>query len=238
MADAATQNTNREIVLLIWQQFDSLLEEAVVKHSYVGAELLLEHENSLSAMTVEESTMYKKKCTVPLILAVEQQRFPIIQIFYKYGYSILQPDAPSCNCEQCLSDNLGQTKYRLLALKALSNPMWISLTSDDPFQTSFKLNDLNRMFARYDDSFEDLYREVAETNINLCVKLLDEIQSEDEGNVLMRYNTGLSGNEERNNHAFIDLAVDYGQKKVCFTNSCVAFIKSKDLTLLCLSILL
>ena len=54
----------RDVVYLIWQQFDSLLEEAVIKHSYAGTQLLLEYEISLSTVVVNGSTMYKKKCTV------------------------------------------------------------------------------------------------------------------------------------------------------------------------------
>lgn len=68
------------------------------------------------------------------------------------------------------------------------------------------------MFARYDDSFEDLYKEVAETNINFCVKLLDEVQCEDEGGILMRYTA--TSEDAVNEHEFIHLAVKFHQKQV------------------------
>ena len=53
---------------------------------------------------------------------------------------------------------------------------------------------------------------ISETNINYCVKLLDEIQCETEGGILMKYNSNTIS--DVNDHEFIDLAVKYGQKKV------------------------
>ena len=55
------------------------------------------------------------------------------------------------------------------ALKALCNPVWISVSSEDPFQTVFKLQSMEEEFERVSGSFamefEDLLNQVRSNEV-------------------------------------------------------------------------
>ena len=58
----------------------------------------------------------------------------------------------------------GQIKDQMSALKALCNPVWIAVSSDDPFETIFKLQSMEEEFERVSGSFamefEELFHQV------------------------------------------------------------------------------
>ena len=81
----------------------------------------------------------------------------------------------SCGCENCTGDKLGQTKLRLETLKALSCPVWVALTSDDPFLGMFKLCKWCREFSKENISFGAEYEALSKKAVNLCEELLDEV---------------------------------------------------------------
>ena len=101
-------------------------------------------------------TAYKQKHTHPLVTAVERNNADILKLFKKYSYSISEPHVTGCECDDCVDDKLGQQYNRLSTLKALSSPLWIALTSDDPFLTSFKLHRVIHNFMRWAELYEKI----------------------------------------------------------------------------------
>ena len=118
----------------IWAQFEMLLEEAVMKHHHIGVEMLLHFENEDLLTNIPR---LQPRSPLPLILAIEEalksQDVSSVKIFRRYHYILEEPHKASCSCCNCTRDKLVQTRLRILTLKALCNPVWLSLTSDDPF---------------------------------------------------------------------------------------------------------
>ena len=58
---------------------------------------------------------------------------------------------------------------------ALSNPIWIALTSEDPFLTLFKLQHMMKKYSAEDDSFEHDFEEMSSKCVTLCEHLLNQV---------------------------------------------------------------
>ena len=207
-----------------WNEFETMLLEAVRKNSYQGVKLLLEHElkledsaqsSALNGSATSSSASYSKgKNTSSVILAAKNGNLNLLKLFLKYNYTIPPPHYTDCQCHKCTADKLRQSKHRIETMKALSNPYWISLTSDDPFLTAFKLRNLSEKFGAEDDSCENQYVSIAKQNVEFCLELLDEIETEAECICLMKHK---KYKEERGEDvAFINMAIEYEQKEVYY----------------------
>ena len=75
------------------------------------------------------------------------------------------------------------------ALQALCNPVWVCVTSTDPFATIFKLHTIEEEFERVSGSFSVEFENLQRQNEEFCIALLDEVKTEAEGEALMRYGT-------------------------------------------------
>ena len=100
-----------------------------------------------------------------------------------------------------------------MLLRALTNPVWISLTAEDPFLESFKLCQLNRDLRHCTDSFQAEYDKIYETSKDYGVDLMDEIRTNEEGATLMRFKK-IAKRSDCNGLDFIKFAIDYDQKEV------------------------
>ena len=67
-----------------------------------------------------------------------------IPIPYRYQYTVPEPHANYCRCQQCKENKLGQARLTVLILKTLSNPLWMRWSSDDPFLTLFEICLVNK----------------------------------------------------------------------------------------------
>ena len=162
--------TMREILEKIWHEFETLLEESVLQNNFSAVERLLAYERFLEASDAKINPHRKRlKYTIPLLLAIQNARFPIIKLFLKYNYNLVDPHPLDCRCDKCFPDRLGQTRLRLLTLKALGNAMWLSLTSDDPFLTLFELHTVQNDYMGHNDSFQKEYEEMCKENETVCL---------------------------------------------------------------------
>ena len=165
------------------RQFDTLLEEAVHKDHYNGVKRLLRHQ-FVRDWKNDKLTCKFQSNIMPIILAVEKKNFKIIKLFHDYQYTIPDCHLTECNCRLCRSDTLGRTLSRLLTLKTLSDPVWLYLSSTDPFLSLFKISEASRNLTFYNDSFHKSYDEIQVENEKLCLNLMNEIRTQEEGSIL------------------------------------------------------
>ena len=160
-------------------EFESLLVEAVQRNCPPALVHLLDYEDRLYSTELgqkHEAVELEKDSSRALILAARDGKYQMIKLLLDKNYSIAIPHRLDCCCIKCHDNKLGQSKKRLEELQALSNPLYISLTSEDPFLTAFKLCASARKFGDQDDCFESNYRELSEANQRFCLGLLDEVE--------------------------------------------------------------
>ena len=162
-----------------WVEFESLLLESVQRNCRSALIHLLDYEERLFATELipkAENFGRERDSSNALILAARNGNYQLIKLFLDKQYSISLPHRLDCSCLRCQDNKLGKSKRRLEALQALSNPLYISLTSEDPFLTAFKLCASAREFGIQDDCFENNYKELADANQKFCLFLLDEVE--------------------------------------------------------------
>lgn len=194
-------------------EFEALLMEGVQRKSFNGVKMLLRHEADVENVFMKHSPdKIKEKCPDVVVFASEIESNEFLKLFHKYEYNIPIPHVTNCDCDVCQDDKFGAAVSCMTLLNALSNPVWIALTSQDPFLTTFKLCRLSRQYKSEDDSFEREYESISEKNIALSLKLLDEVKSGAEGECIMLHKS----KSHDNDMAFVNLAIEYDQKDVGF----------------------
>jgi len=77
------------------------------------------------------------------MIAAHLDQFEILELLLSRGATIPKPHISSCPCSSCeenrACDSLQYSLKRIYTFKALASPAWISLTSNDPILTAFKL---------------------------------------------------------------------------------------------------
>lgn len=214
-----------DFVNKMWLDFSTLLNDAVFENNYSCVEILLRHEPFLRS--IESKLVAKQdvrpKDSRPLLLAIQNENYDMIKLFHRYNYTLSLPHAIDCHCLSCMDDKFGQRKRCIDTLRALSNPLWIAVTATDPFQDLFELHKLKYSLKSHHDCFQIEYDKMCEENEDVCKTLLNEIKSEQEGEILMNYKTHKDRNDvlttdyggltrTRRDLSFIELAVDYKQK--------------------------
>ena len=205
-------------------EVEELLTDAVRRDDYYATKLLLEFidkfknededSNVIVNVTVQSET--KTKESVALELAARNGNYHIIKLFIARNYTIGNPHGLDCKCISCHTNRLGQSLRRIEILKAISNPIWIGLTSDNPFLTSFKLYQVSKKFGEQEDCFESKYNALLEGDQIFCSQLLDQIESEEEVRCIMKCGSNVELDLESNcwDLSFIRLAIKYNQKEV------------------------
>ena len=120
------------------------------------AEIIIEHpkyaEISNDLKTKGRAFFYENKFNddgqfseevTPLILASQQNRFEVVLALLLKRDTIEKPHRSHCSCTDCTEqasrDELKFARSRLNAYRGLASEAYISLSSDDPILTSFKL---------------------------------------------------------------------------------------------------
>ncbi|XP_057296724.1 short transient receptor potential channel 4-like isoform X2 [Hydractinia symbiolongicarpus] len=159
-------------------------------------------------MTADITTI-KTEIDFLLCEAVHRDCYDAVSLLLDF---ITEPHDFGCLCSVCSVDRLGQSKRRIEHLKALSNPVWIGLTSTDPFLTAFKIYKKCKTLGRQEDCFEKTYHQLKDDCQRFCCQLLDQLESENEVICLMKYD---EIRVKENGHlSFIKLAIEYEQKEV------------------------
>ena len=214
------------------RHFQKLLLEAVDRKCVESVEILLEYGELPQQIIEGDERKQKdyrrysnsnakvksnKECTA-LIKAVQNGDAAIIKAFITRNFIITYPHSLDCTCRPCYIDPLFQSKTRIDTYKSISNPLWIWMTSDDPFLTAFKLCSNFVKLAAQEDAFEKTYKELDQRCRTFCLELLDQCQSRQEQIVLMNLgevpNDDASDDGEQNSLKFLKLAIDCKQKEV------------------------
>lgn len=171
--------------------------------------------SNLSLSRDERNSLSSSRDDEYAALAVKTNDARFIKLFHAYNYTIDPPHEMDCKCLSCKSDQLGQSKKRISTLQVLSNPIWIGLTSSDPFLTSFQITKKCRIFSSFQDCYEEVYRKIIKQNKDFCCALLDHVKNETEVQCLMKRNHEKFypfGNVK--DLDFIRLGIQYKQKEV------------------------
>lgn len=152
----AVDNENVEIVELLLQQESVKIGDALLyairEGVYKIVEMLINHPSITSEMLAndwaktrqpgEESSDYSPDIS-PIILAAHCNQFEILQLLLSRGAVIEKPHPLSCSCQKCHegmhTDSLRYSLRRIHTYRALASPAWMSLTSEDPILTAFKV---------------------------------------------------------------------------------------------------
>lgn len=121
------------------------IAEIIVEHSKyeeISADLKQHGKAFFYQNKFHDDNQFSEEIT-PLILASQQNRFEVVMALLLKGETIERPHKCHCTCadcdEQARRDELKFARSRLNAYRALSSEAYISLSSDDPILTSFRL---------------------------------------------------------------------------------------------------
>ena len=212
---------------------DDLLYEAVERNSLKSVQALLnfalgegqpmvagdergKREASVSVGSTGRKTPYLRA----VVLAAQRGNYELIKVFLSHRYCIELPHDILCGCWVCKDDPLDSLKTRIAAYKALCNPIWLSLTSKDPFITAFSLNQELTRLQRFEDSYENIFSAMKVQIQSFCMDLLDCVESTTEQyniiNMVDYNNCNDEGVDKKRDWSlkFINCAFKYKLKKV------------------------
>ena len=90
-----------------------------------------------------ENPRFTKEIT-PIVLAAQRNNYYLVQLLLMKGAKITEPHDYFCKCVECSNQrNFDSVKYsrsRLNTYRALASPAYVSLSSDDPILTAFRLS--------------------------------------------------------------------------------------------------
>ncbi|XP_065225839.1 transient-receptor-potential-like protein [Planococcus citri] len=197
----AIENENLEMVELLIvmgvEPKDALLH-AINAEFVEAVELLLEYEELIyvegqkySWEKVDWSTAVFTPDITPLILAACKNNFEILKLLLERGATIPKPHHIGCECSICSqesrNDSLRHSMSRVNEYRALASPSLISLTSDDPILTSFKLSWELRKLAKEETECHKEYTELRKQCQQFAVDLLDQTRSSEELVIILNH---------------------------------------------------
>lgn len=154
----------------------------------------------------------------PLIVAAQLGHYDIIRFLISKGFTIEPPHDIQCACDNCRLDYLRTSQERLSLYKALANPIWMTLTTDDPILTAFNMSMKMKALASQEDEFEKEYLSLYKTCKQFAVALLSECYDSKEQETILNYSHEARG-QTNNGDKRLDLlkmAISMEQKEVRF----------------------
>lgn len=230
MSQDSTDNTDANGFFVNHNQ---KLQEALVKAVKQGnvqvVEILLDHylqllssENAGFCNSPEE--LIKPTNFPPMIVSAQHGNFEMINLFLAKGFKLEREHSVTCKCEDCLMDMFVTSQRRLEIYRAIANPMWISVTSNDPFLTAFELSDSLKSLARKEDEYVKEYEHLSVQCSQYAMALLDECRTSKEQRIVLSY-PGDNANESdymEDSLGLVNSAISYGQKEVSLSRSQLA----------------
>ncbi|XP_067141263.1 short transient receptor potential channel 4-like [Centruroides vittatus] len=151
----------------------------------------------------------------PLILAAQRGSIEIIRLLLKRSHQIPEPHFPTCKCRDCksLAKDVGAdpTLQRLNIYKAICNPYFICLTTNDPIFTAFILDKQLRESAEIEKEFTLEYNALSECVRKFAVDLLSQCPKPNEVERILKIKKGFSGLNLK--YPRLQTALDYSQKE-------------------------
>ncbi|CAN8032694.1 unnamed protein product [Ixodes persulcatus] len=183
----------------------------LIDHPSITAEMLASGwARSLS----KESSDYSADIS-PVILAAHCNQFEILQLLLSRGATIDRPHPLSCGCRRCYEDtrrdSLRHSLRRIHAFRALASPAWISLTSEDPIFTAFKLSWELGTLAQRENEFKEIYLELSNQCKKYSCELLDLCRSSEEVVAVLNKRSGPDQIEDSDDDTDDELEYDAGQ---------------------------
>ena len=199
----------------------SILLDLALTHLKLDKQLLpRDQESDLGAKWMD------KRDIKPLILAAQGSRLLLTKMFLARGFKILPPHDIMCECQKCQADPLAQSKLRIDVYKAICNPVWISLTSIDPFITVFQLcHELERL-NKIEDAYENEYASMCTQCQDYCTDLLDCVNTTEEQHSLMNMkdSTYTDGQRRKSTLGLLKKAIHYKQKRVSLSRNSFLYL--------------
>ncbi|GIY56489.1 transient-receptor-potential-like protein [Caerostris extrusa] len=206
----------------------------LINHPSITSEMLA-NDWAKTRQPGEESSDYSPDIS-PIILAAHCNQFEILQLLLSRGAIIEKPHPLSCSCQKCHecmhTDSLRYSLRRIHTYRALASPAWMSLTSEDPILTAFKLSwELERL-AMQENEFKkkEIYVELSNQCKKYSCDLLDLCRSTEEVIAVLNKKTdsSLSKDEDRDKLTLsrLKLALKYEQKQFVAHPNCQQLLTS------------
>ncbi|XP_029161945.1 short transient receptor potential channel 5-like [Nylanderia fulva] len=155
--------------------------------------------------------------TIPLAVAAQYGHFEMIDML-RFRHHILQkPHPPSCNCDEVCKperdkgDILTIEKMRLFLYNAVSNPIYICQTEEDPILRAFELSVELSKVASFVREFYPDYKALSREVSDFATDLIGFARTAEEVECVLKQITGF-GRSSTFAYPRLLLALDYKQK--------------------------
>ncbi|XP_001637374.2 short transient receptor potential channel 4 isoform X2 [Nematostella vectensis] len=224
-ADALSRDGDRSDANGFLVNHQSRLESAMVSaardNDSVSLGVALDHYMELLNMeglndnNPGDPNSHKPKNFLPLVVAAQLGNYEVLNMLVSKGFQLVKPHNVLCRCEECQADNFRESQRRLDIYRGLANPVFISMTSNDPFLTAFELSSELEVIARREDEYEKDYLQLSQQCSQFTIGLLDECRTSREQRCILNY-PGENGSVEdyaENSLGLVNSAISYNQKE-------------------------
>ncbi|KYN39104.1 Short transient receptor potential channel 5 [Trachymyrmex septentrionalis] len=155
--------------------------------------------------------------TTPLAVAAQYGRFEMIDILRFRRHILQKPHPPSCNCDEVCKperekvDIVTLEKMRLFIYSAISNPIYLCQTEEDPILKAFQLSAELSKEASFDKEFYPDYKALSNEVSQFATELIDCARTAEEVRCILKQITGF-GRTSSFEYPRLLLALDYEQK--------------------------
>ncbi|XP_032677800.1 transient-receptor-potential-like protein [Odontomachus brunneus] len=222
-----------ELLVVMGVETKDALLHAIDQEFVEAVELLLEHEELLTASQVNEqnsekeiihswqkvdaaSARYPMDMT-PLMLAAQRNNYEILKLLLDRGATLPMPHDVRCGCEDCLQaatgDPLRLSSTRISEYKALASPSLIALSSTDPLITAFQLSWELRELAISEPESRAEYLKLRRQVEKFAVDLLQHVRTTTELDTILNYDPEEENAELSKQLARLEQAIQYKQKR-------------------------
>ncbi|XP_071947981.1 short transient receptor potential channel 4-like [Antedon mediterranea] len=188
----AIQNGNSDIVKILLEnniQLGDAMLKAVDEQFIEGVKLICEHsklKNIPEALECHSEDGDFHPDITPLILAAHHNNFDVIKLLLEYGANKI--DVKQFG-ESENSHTLQHSVGMLNQYKALAGQAYISLTSEDPFNTAFELCGKLRQLSVKQYEFSDQFMGLADQCETYAADLLSQIRDSDEQMYILNHDS-------------------------------------------------